>query len=149
TLCGARPRVSSKEKIPAGAWAKSPSQNGDWLRVIEVPVPILGWTLSVHSLEHAVVVRAGAPHEPAVVGSVAGFQAEQAAGLRRNVDAAGCHGGLEEDRLADADGPDLVAGPGREAADFAVERADEELAVGDGRRRQHAVEQLLAGRALA
>ena len=43
----------------------------------------------------------GAPHQPAVVAVVTGFQADQAAGLGWDVHAAPGHGGLEHDRLAD------------------------------------------------
>src|SRR5579864_7696066 len=88
--------------------------------------------------------RVGAPHVPAGVARVAGFEADQAAAVCADVDPTAVYCRLEDDRLAERDAPEILAALGREAMDRPLDRPEEELPVDDGRRRQRAIEQLLS-----
>src|SRR6516225_9624678 len=63
-----------------------------------------------HHLSLPIMGRRSAPHEPTVVLRIAGFQAEQVAGCGGNIDAPLGNGRLENDGLADRNGPESFAG---------------------------------------
>ena len=86
--------------------------------------------------------RVGAPHEPAVVVGITGFEADQAAGVGANVNATAGHRGLEDHRLADGDAPEFLAVRRGEAMHHALEGPEKELAVDDRGRCQGTVQQL-------
>src|SRR5262249_8763948 len=93
-------------------------------------------------LRQAIMTRAGAPHQPAIVLRVAGLQTKQAALAGRDINPALGHRGWEDDRLPEVDAPQLHAMPGRQTVYLAIDGADEHFAVHNHRRRQHTVEQL-------
>src|SRR5262249_12373892 len=95
------------------------------------------------SVLYAIVCRVAAPHLPAVVFRIAGFQAKEAAGVRRHIDAALDHGRLEENRRADVDFPVHLAFVGGQANDISGSCADESFAVDQCRRSRQAVDLVL------